>query len=104
LDSSDCVISATSAPHYTITAERLKACVSTEKPRLLIDLAVPPDIDPAVKKIENVRLIGIDYFERLAERNNLLKKDSAHTAEEIIAQEIDKLKKELAFRGFLPKI
>jgi glutamyl-tRNA reductase len=57
-----------------------------------------------VKKIENVRLIGIDYFERLAERNNLLKKDSAHTAEEIIAQEIDKLKKELAFRGFLPKI
>jgi glutamyl-tRNA reductase len=99
-DSADCIISATSAPHYTVTAQRLKQCIKTEKPRLIIDLAVPPDIDPAVKKTPLVRLIGIDYFEQLAKHNNALKADSARTAQDIIRDETDRLKKELLFRGF----
>ena len=44
-DFADCVISATSGPHYTVTYYDLKNNIKTEKSRLFIDLAVPPDID-----------------------------------------------------------
>jgi glutamyl-tRNA reductase len=103
-DCADCIISATSSPHYTVTAQDLQAAVSADKPRLLIDLAVPPDIDCAVANIKNVRLIGIDYFERLAAENNALKSDSAQTASAMIDEQLDELKKELCFRSFLPQI
>jgi glutamyl-tRNA reductase len=80
----------------------LKKSLKTDKPRLLIDLAVPPDIDRNAEKISNIRLIGIDYFEQLASENNALKTGSVETAEIIIKDELDTLQKELAFHDFLP--
>lgn len=49
-DFADCVISATSGPHYTVTYYDLKKNIKTEKSRLFIDLAVPPDIDENIPK------------------------------------------------------
>lgn len=65
-----CIVSATSGPHYTITAEKLKNSVSTGKQLTLIVLAVPRDIDSRTAKIEGVSLVGIDSFEQLAKHNN----------------------------------
>ena len=62
MDSADCVVSATASPHYTVTYYDLKKNIKTDKPRLFIDLAVPPDIDGSVAGIKGLKLIGIDYF------------------------------------------
>lgn len=102
IDSADCVVSATASPHYTITYYDLKQSIKTDKPRLFIDLAVPPDIDSTVEQIKDLRLIGIDYFEKLAKGNNELKLDSIESAKEIIREECDVLKKDIAFHIFLP--
>lgn len=102
IDSADCVVSATASPHYTITYYDLKQSIKTDKPRLFIDLAVPPDIDSTVEQIKDLRLIGIDYFEKLANGNNELKLDSIESAKEIIREECDVLKKDIAFHNFLP--
>lgn len=104
MEQADCIISATSGPHYTVTAGKLKKSLKTLKPRLFIDLAVPPDIERASEKIEGTRLVDIDYFERLAAENNALKLDSAVQAEEIIKAEAEVLEKELAFHYFLPRM
>lgn len=40
----DAVVSATASPHHTITAQEFAGCET--KPAILIDLAVPRDIDP----------------------------------------------------------
>lgn len=96
-----CVISATSGPHYTITAREAR---KYPKPRLYIDLAVPPDIERSVAETEGARLIGIDEFKRIARRNNALRTDCAQTAEEMIERRTDDLKKELYFREFLPQM
>lgn len=104
LDFADCVISATSGPHYTVTYYDLKRNIKTEKSRLFIDLAVPPDIDENVEKISGSRLINIDYIKQLASENNALKLNSVESAKEIISQEIETLKKDLAFHEFLPCI
>lgn len=103
-DAADCIISATSAPHYTVTAQELKSALVTQKPRLFIDLAVPPDIDPTIKNEKSAALINMDDLEKLAEENNALKLDSAERAKEMISEELDVLKKELAFHDFLPQL
>lgn len=102
MDSADCVVSATASPHYTVTYYDLKKNIKTDKPRLFIDLAVPPDIDSSVTEIGGLKLIGIDYFEKLAKENNGLKLDSVESAKEIISEECDVLKKDIAFHYFLP--
>lgn len=97
-DPADCIISATASPHFTLTAEKLAAALKTTKPRLLIDLAVPPDIDPDAAKLPDIRHVNIDDFEQLAAENRSLRADMAQQAETIIAEEIDTLKKKLIYR------
>ena len=104
INSADCIISATSSPHYTVTFYDLKDRLIDRKNRLFIDLAVPPDIDNSIAKLDGVKVINIDYFEQLAKDNNTLKLSSLDTAEEIISTEIDTLKKDLIFHDFLPEL
>ena len=104
INNADCVVSATSSPHYTVTFYDLKNRLTVKKNRLFIDLAVPPDIDNSIESLDGVRVINIDYFEQLAKDNNTLKLSSLDTAEEIISTEIDTLKKDLIFHDFLPEM
>ena len=46
--------------------------------------------------------INIDCIKQLANENNALKLDSVESAKEIIFEEIEVLKKDLAFHEFLP--
>ena len=102
LDRFDCVISATSSPHYILTKECVESSLKSRKKRLFIDLAVPPDIESSVSDTEGVRLLNIDHFARLAEQNNNTRINSAKEAEVIIAEELDTMRKKLLFRDFLP--
>ncbi|QHQ62441.1 glutamyl-tRNA reductase [Anaerocolumna sedimenticola] len=98
----DIIISATSSPHYTITSEELKKYISDKKERLFIDLAVPTDIDKNIEKLENVKLIDIDYFKQIAEVNNNLKHQEIEAAKIIIDKQVDEFYKEINFRNFIP--
>ncbi len=100
----DCIISATTSPHYTITLCDLKNNLTDERKRLFIDLAVPPDIDNSVIELKGVRLINIDYFEKLAKENNQIKINSVDAAESIIKSSVDTLLKDLIFHDFLPHL
>ncbi len=104
MNSADCIISATSSPHYTVTRYDLKDRLTDKKSRLFIDLAVPPDIDKEIAELDGVRLINIDYFEQLAKENNALKLSSVDIAEEIILAEINTLRKDMEFHDFMPEL
>lgn len=54
----DAVVSATLSPHYTIEKEAFAAL--TVRPRILVDLAVPRDIDPAISSLQGVALYDVD--------------------------------------------
>lgn len=77
LRQADCVVCCTSSPHLVLGLEGLKAAFADGKPRLLIDLAVPPDIDPRAANIAGVRLIDIDGFRVAAAENNKKKREAA---------------------------
>lgn len=57
----DVVVSATSSPNYTLTMDHLEG-VPTDHNVILIDLAVPRDIEPGVDQLENYELYDIDDF------------------------------------------
>ena len=61
ISSSDFVVSATASPNYTLTKEGLQA-VDLDHELILVDLAVPRDIDPEVQKLMYIRFYDIDYF------------------------------------------
>ena len=104
IDDMDCVVSATSSPHYTVTYYDLKERLKVNKKRLFIDLAVPPDIDFNITKIDDITLYNIDHFEKLAEENNTIKLGSVESAVRFIDEEIEALKKNFAFHSFLPSL
>jgi glutamyl-tRNA reductase len=64
----DILISSTSAPHCILDRARLEPLMKARKnrPLLLIDIAVPRDIDPSVNFLENVYLYNIDDLQAIA--------------------------------------
>ncbi len=57
----DILVSATNSPNPTITYEKMRELTLPEH-QILIDLAVPRDIEPEVKNIEGITLYDIDSF------------------------------------------
>ena len=62
LSDCDLVVSATASPNYTLTKENFEEIKLDAASVVLIDLAVPRDIDPEVGKLQNVSLYDIDSF------------------------------------------
>ncbi len=65
LGAADIVISSTGAPHIVLTRELVEEVMETRPgiPLLLIDIAVPRDIDPGVNEVPNARCYDIDDLE-----------------------------------------
>jgi glutamyl-tRNA reductase len=65
----DIAISSTSAPHYVLDRPRLEPLMRLRRhrPLLLIDIAVPRDIDPEVNLMDDVFLYNIDDLQAIAE-------------------------------------
>jgi len=68
LREADIVISSTSAPDYVIDQKRLSPAMKQRRnrPLLLIDIAVPRDIDPDVNRMNDVYLYNVDDLQTIA--------------------------------------
>ncbi len=66
LDGADVVITSTSAPHHVITRQMVSTAMSLRPDRqmLIIDIAVPRDVDPSVETVPNVCCADLDVLER----------------------------------------
>lgn len=64
----DIIISSTAAPHYVIDRRRLDPLLPlrANRPLLLVDIAVPRDIEPELNFLENVYLYNIDDLQAIA--------------------------------------
>lgn len=71
LCSADIVISSTAAPHPVIRAQAVEQAMALrqQRPLLLVDIAVPRDVEPEVGRIDNVYLYDIDDLEKVVETN-----------------------------------
>ena len=99
----DIVISSTSAPHHILDRAKLEPLMKARKqrPLLLIDIAVPRDIDPAVNFLENVYLYNIDDLQAIADDHLKQRQDEIARCEAIIAEKVKAL---LDLKHFQPRI
>jgi glutamyl-tRNA reductase len=86
----DIAISSTSAPHHILDRARLEPLMKARKqrPLLLIDIAVPRDVDPEVNFLENVYLYNIDDLQAIADDYLKQRKDEIARCEQIIAEKV----------------
>jgi glutamyl-tRNA reductase len=89
----DIAISSTSAPHHILDRAKLEPLMKTRKHRslLLIDIAVPRDIDPEVNFLENVYLYNIDDLQAIADDYLKQRKEEIVQCERIINEKIKTL-------------
>lgn len=105
LEKADIVISCTAASHYVIYREDLEPCFEKRSNELLlIDIAVPRDIDPAIGGIPGVHLYDIDDLNSVVESNLMARQRAAREAEKIIAEEIEEFNDWLATLSVVPVI
>ncbi|MFQ5906854.1 MAG: glutamyl-tRNA reductase, partial [bacterium] len=96
LEDADVLFSATSCPRMLITKETIEnAAQGREKPLTLVDIAMPADIDPAVKDISGVQYFSIDDLQEISSKNLAARQDEAKKAEIIIKEELGRFKGKL---------
>jgi glutamyl-tRNA reductase len=89
----DIVISSTAAPHHVLDVQKLEPLMKLRRnrPLLLIDIAVPRDIDPAVNFMENVFLYNVDDLQTIADDYLKQRKEEIVRCEQIIRDKVEGL-------------
>jgi len=84
----DIVISSTSAPHYILDRAKLEPLMKLRRncPLLLIDIAVPRDIEPEINFMENVFLYNIDDLQTIADNYLKQRQEEVARCEQIIRE------------------
>lgn len=100
-DESSLVVSATSSPNFTITSERLSQ-VTLDSPVIVLDLAVPRDVEPSISKEKNISLYDVDSFN--IDFNTEKLKYNLSKVDEIIEEEQSKFYEWYEGRDIVPTI
>jgi glutamyl-tRNA reductase len=106
LEQADIVVAATTSPHLLLEAAELSAVMEDRghRPLLLIDLAVPRDIDASVAGIRGVSLYDVDDLQAVIARNRKVRQAEARKAEGIIEEEIQHFATWLGSLEILPTL
>jgi glutamyl-tRNA reductase len=102
----DMVVSATNSPHHIMERDGLEQVMEARKgrPLLLVDIAMPRDIEPECREIEGATLHNIDDVQQIVERNASGREAEARRAEPILASEVDRFERWLASLEVVPTI
>lgn len=100
----DILITSTGAPHYIITKKEAQAIVKNRKgaPIVMIDIAVPRDIDPAVAQLDGVYLFNIDALESVVEENKHQREEEAKRAIPIIEEGVREVLHKMEYLSVQP--
>ncbi len=103
----EALLCATGAPDAVLdraALERLAARTASQEPPLLIDLAVPPDVDPDVARAAEIARVGMDEINGVAAEQRESRQAEAVAARRIVDEALDGLRRRLAERALAPAI
>lgn len=106
LAQADVVVTSTGSAEPVITASMVKAVQKRRdwRPLLIVDIAVPRDVEPKAGKIENVFLYNIDDLDRIVQANLDMRTGQHGAANTIITAHVDELMGALHVRKVAPTI
>ena len=101
LHRADMVISSTASQLPILGKGAVESALKQRKrrPILMVDLAVPRDIEPEVAKLDDVYLYTVDDLQEVIDENRRFREDEASKAEVIIAEEVERWSQRLRVRG-----
>ncbi len=77
----DIILVSSTSDTYSITPEYFE----TNKPRLILDLSVPQNVDPAVKSVRNISLLNVDEISVILDKTIALRQGEVPKALETIS-------------------
>ena len=106
LKTADIIVSSTACPHYILSCQEAEeiARQRQHKPMVMIDIAVPRDIDPDVREIEGIHLFDMDDLEQVVQRNAVGRQAAAEAAERIVQAEVEGFRHKLIAERVVPTI
>jgi glutamyl-tRNA reductase len=102
----DVVIASTNAPGLVLEAPTVETALRKRRGRrmVLVDLAVPRDLDPAISELDGCYLYDIDDLEQIVAETLTGRRREAERAETIVAAEAEKFHEWHASLDVLPAI
>ncbi len=108
----DIVLCSTASPHAIVGREELELVMGERRNRaggparalLIIDIAVPRDVDPACGELEGVSLYDIDDLQAVVARNLSTREEETPQALEIVEEEIQRFARWLGQLDTLPTV
>jgi glutamyl-tRNA reductase len=85
------------------TVEMVMAC-RNDRPLLIVDVALPRDVDPGVRDVLDVTLLDLDDLKDFARRSAELRRREIGKVREILAAEIERYRDERSAREVAPLI
>lgn len=89
----DIVVCSTAAPHAVVTEMDTGAAMKRRRaqPLFFIDLALPRDVEPSVRNLENVFVYNLDDLAKIAEENRAAREVEVTRARQIVRSKVEAL-------------
>jgi glutamyl-tRNA reductase len=102
----DIIVSSSSAPHHLLDAGRVMTFQQQrgKRPLLIIDMALPRDVEAEAGDVAGVHLLNIDDLQRVAEANREERQAFVAAAEQIVEDEVRTARLALDARESAPTI
>jgi glutamyl-tRNA reductase len=102
----DIVVSATASPHQIVGRDEMAVVAEQRdgRPLLIIDIAVPRDIEPSVREVRGVTLYDMDDLQREVARNMGSREAEAVRARRLVDEEVQRFARWLASLDAVPTI
>jgi glutamyl-tRNA reductase len=104
--SADVVVSSTASPEYVLDRATVERALRSRRrrPLLLVDLAVPRDLDPSIHELDGCYLYDIDDLQAVVTETLAGRRREAERAETLVAAEAEEFRTWLASREVVPAI
>ncbi|MFB9859783.1 glutamyl-tRNA reductase [Salinicoccus siamensis] len=106
LENADIVISSTAAREYVITEGTVASIAGKRKgsPLIMMDIAMPRDIEPTVGNMDNIYMYNVDDLQGLVDANLSTRQQEANKIEGMIAESMDQFNEWINMLGVVPVI
>ena len=106
MEQADMVVSSTASPHAIVGVEELGLVMEQRRgrPLLLLDIAVPRDVEAACGDLDGVTLVDVDGLQQVVARNLSVRGGEAHDADRIVEEELERFAAWLSSLDVLPTV
>lgn len=102
----DLVLTSTAAPDVVLDVARVGRTMRSrpERPLLVVDVAVPRDVDPAVADLEGVSLLDVEDVRRFAEARMSTRRGEIPAVRTVLTEELERYRASYAARSAAPVV